>query len=75
MDCEILQGKETLTAIPDSLKGLVCANQEIALFDFGNVLVQKDYMKCDSVRIVSGGSKFFGEYVGKGMLTATVQGK
>lgn len=74
MDCEILKGKEVLTGILDSLKGLVSANQEIALFDYGNVLVQKDYMKYDTVRIISGGSNFFGEYVGKGMLTATVQG-
>ncbi|KAJ8910807.1 hypothetical protein NQ315_014515 [Exocentrus adspersus] len=73
MDCKIIEVSNTTTE--DCLKGLTCANEEIALFDFGNVVVQKDYSQNVSVRIISGGSNFFGEYVGRGMLTASIQGE
>ncbi|KAJ8978993.1 hypothetical protein NQ317_015709 [Molorchus minor] len=73
MDCRILTGN-LKNVVKDSLEGLICVNQEITLFDFGNVVVRKDYFGNENVRIVSGGSNLFGELVGKGMLTASVQG-
>lgn len=74
MDCKIFNKNDVSYAMEHSLSGLSCANQELAVFDFGNVLFLKDYLKVDFVKIISGGSNFLGEYVGKGMLTATVQG-
>ncbi|KAL1497643.1 hypothetical protein ABEB36_008567 [Hypothenemus hampei] len=49
-------------------------NQEVSLFDFGEVIVMKNYKQNDHVRIVSGGSCCHIKYVGTGILTASIQG-
>lgn len=60
--------------VRDGVIGLASFNQEIGFFDFGCVVVQKDYMDNDNVRIVSGGRYFNGDFVGKGLLTCLIQG-
>ncbi|XP_023022759.1 PTS-dependent dihydroxyacetone kinase 1, dihydroxyacetone-binding subunit DhaK [Leptinotarsa decemlineata] len=57
-----------------SLTGLVTLNQDTALFEFGNVVVQKNYFDSNKVRIMSGGPYCMGDFVGIGMLTAAAQG-
>ncbi|CAH1116269.1 unnamed protein product [Phaedon cochleariae] len=58
----------------NSLLGLTSLNQEVALFDYDNVLIQRNYIENEQVRIVSGGAYFLAEFVGKGMLTASIEG-
>lgn len=60
--------------IRDGLIGLASFNQEITFFDFGCVVVQKNYLENDNVRIVSGGRFFNPDFVGEGMLTCCIQG-
>ena len=57
-----------------SLKGYAALNQDVTIFDYGNVVVRKNYKEEDRVRLVSGGSTQQTEYVGKGMLIAAIQG-
>lgn len=57
------------------LKSYSLFNQDVALFEFGEVIVAKNYKENSQVRIVSGGSVSHIEYVGSGMLTAAIQGK
>lgn len=57
------------------LKSYSLFNQDVALFEFGEVIVAKNYKENSQVRIVSGGSASHIEYVGSGMLTAAIQGK
>ncbi|XP_050308452.1 PTS-dependent dihydroxyacetone kinase 1, dihydroxyacetone-binding subunit DhaK-like [Anthonomus grandis grandis] len=56
------------------LLGYAAYNQEVALFEFGDVIVLKNYKQVDQVRIISGGSLSHIEFVGTGMLTASIQG-
>lgn len=61
--------------IRNGVIGLAGYNNEIGFFDFGCVVVQKDYVENQNVRILSGGRFFNGDFVGKGMLTCLIQGK
>lgn len=67
------------TAVTESLFGLVCSNRNLAFLDYNKVIVRRDYLDVDTVKIVSGmGSGHepaFAGFVGKGMLTAAIQGK
>lgn len=67
------------TAVVDSLLGLVSSNPNIGLLDYGKVVVRRDYMIADIVKIISGGASGYepahAGYVGKGMLTAAIQGQ
>ncbi|KAG5894479.1 hypothetical protein JTB14_032507 [Gonioctena quinquepunctata] len=69
-----LQDSSVKNVVKVSLTGLTSINQEVALFDFGNVVVQKNYYGTTNVRIISGGAYCFGDLVGKGFLTAAAQG-
>ncbi|XP_066137859.1 PTS-dependent dihydroxyacetone kinase 1, dihydroxyacetone-binding subunit DhaK-like [Euwallacea fornicatus] len=57
------------------IKGYASYNQAVSLFEFGEVIVMKNYKENMKVRILSGGSSCHIEYVGTGMLTASIQGK
>ena len=63
----------------ESLLGLVCSNRNLAFLDYNKVIVRRDYADVNTVKIVSGmGSGHepaFAGFVGKGMLTAAIQGK
>lgn len=73
MDYKILDNS-TKHKIRDGIIGLVGFNQEVSYFDFGCVVIQKDYLENANVRIVSGGQYFNSDYVGHGMLTCSIQG-
>ncbi|CAG9834023.1 unnamed protein product [Diabrotica balteata] len=74
MDFKIISSHGMSLKIRSSLVGGTCLNQEVRLFDFGNVVVRKDYMEDEGVRVLSGGPYYIGDFVGKGMLTAAIQG-
>ncbi|XP_057664807.1 triokinase/FMN cyclase-like isoform X1 [Diorhabda carinulata] len=74
MDFKVLSSHGASLKIRNSLVGATSLNQEVGLFNFGNVIVQKDYTDNDCVRIISGGPYYIGDFVGKGMLTAAIQG-
>lgn len=81
-DASFSQGQRfttnSTTIALDSLLGLVACNSNLGLLDFGRIVVRKDYANCMNVKIVSGGASghepAHGGYVGKGMLTAAIQG-
>lgn len=60
--------------IRESLLGLACFNPKISVFDYGCVVVQKNYIENEKVRIISGGPYFNCDFVGSGMLTCCIQG-
>lgn len=61
--------------LKDGVIGLAGLNQEISFFDFGSVVVQKNYVDNENVRILSGGRYFNADFVGTGMLSCFIQGK
>lgn len=65
--------------VKDSLKSLTVANSNLGLLHFGNVIVRRDYATYEYVKIISGGPSghepAHAGYVGKGMLTAAIQGE
>lgn len=56
------------------MRGYAAYNEQVSLFEFGEVIVLKGYKESSGVRLVSGGSSCHIEYVGEGMLTASIQG-
>lgn len=82
-DVSFSQGQRFITnsatTALDSLLGLVACNSNLALLNFGRIVIRKDYADFTNVKIVSGGASghdpAYGGYVGKGMLTAAIQGK
>ncbi|CAG9774057.1 unnamed protein product [Ceutorhynchus assimilis] len=62
-------------SVDASIRGYAAFNQHVSLFEFGEVIVDKNFKNTDQVRLVSGGTSSFIEYVGAGMLTASIQGK
>lgn len=66
------------TVTVEALLGLVATSTNVSLLDFGKVIVRRDYNEMQEVKILSGGSSghepAFASFVGKGMLTAAVQG-
>lgn len=58
----------------DGLIGIAAFNQEVTFFDFGCVVVQRNYFNNDNVRVISGGRYFNADFVGRGMLTCCIQG-
>lgn len=74
MDCKLITD-DIENATKNGLRGLASFNQEIACFDYGNIVVQRNYLDVENVRIFSGGGQCYGLFVGKGMLTCAIQGK
>lgn len=66
------------TVVTETLFAAVVNNPSLALLEFGNVIVRRDYHSIENVRIISGGGSghdpAYSGYVGKGMLTAAIQG-
>lgn len=66
------------TVTIEALLGLVAASANVSLLDFGKVIVRRDYNEMQEVKIISGGGSghepAFSGFVGKGMLTAAIQG-
>ncbi|XP_076257958.1 uncharacterized protein LOC143195008 [Rhynchophorus ferrugineus] len=58
-----------------NVQGYILFNQNVSVFDFGNIIVSKNYKDNDQVRILSGGTLSHIDYVGDGMLTASIQGQ
>ncbi|KAF7267706.1 hypothetical protein GWI33_019096 [Rhynchophorus ferrugineus] len=58
-----------------NVQGYILFNQNVSVFDFGNIIVSKNYKDNDQVRILSGGTLSYIDYVGDGMLTASIQGQ
>lgn len=79
---DILSGKclvnERATVVVEALCGAVIGNSSLGLLDFGNVIVRRDYLSVDKVKIISGGGAghdpAYSGFVGKGMLTAAIHG-
>lgn len=69
---------DATTITTETLLACVVNNPSLALLEFGNVIVRRDYNSIENVRIISGGGcghdPAYAGYVGKGMLTAAVQG-
>lgn len=69
---------EPTTVVTETLLAAVINNPSLALLEFGNVIVQRDYDTIENVRIISGGGSghdpAYTGYVGKGMLTAAIHG-
>lgn len=69
---------DTSSAPQDSLQGLVLLYPHINILEIGNTVVRKDYAAMDTFRILSGGPSghepMYSGYVGRGMLSAAVQG-
>lgn len=69
---------EVFSTASDIPSSYLCAysvfNQNVSVYNFGDVLVTKDHKTTGQVKIISGGKTSYIDYVGKGMLTATVQG-
>lgn len=69
----------SITVSNEVLMAYVKCNPSLALLDFGRVLIQRDHLSLDKVKILSGGATghepAFAGYVGKGFLTAAVQGR
>ncbi|KAK4879029.1 hypothetical protein RN001_007175 [Aquatica leii] len=67
------------TIVSDVLSGLVNANPNVGILNYGKVVICRDYSAQDIVKIVSGGGSghepSHAEYVGTGFLTAAVQGE
>ncbi|XP_022903990.1 triokinase/FMN cyclase-like [Onthophagus taurus] len=78
----LLRNQHFINNVPtvpiESLLGLVSCNPQLALFDFANVVVRKDYEEMDEVKLIAGGASghepCYAGFVGKGMLTAAIQG-
>lgn len=66
------------TAVIDNLLAFVINNPTLALLEFGNVIVRRDYVTNEGVRIIGGGGAghdpAYAGYVGKGMLNAAIHG-
>lgn len=64
--------------VDDALTGLVKCNPQLALLDIGRVVVIRDHLKLDKVKLLAGTSSGHepscAGFVGRGMLTASVQG-
>lgn len=64
--------------VEEILTSYVKCNPNLALLDFGNVIVIRNHLLMDKVKIVSGGASghepAYAGLVGKGMLTAAIQG-
>ncbi|CAG9858755.1 unnamed protein product [Phyllotreta striolata] len=76
MDLEfVLTNTKTDSIIRNGLIAATCLNQSLRLLDYGNVIVQENYRETSQVRIITGGANFMGDLVGKGMLTAAIQGE
>lgn len=64
--------------VDDALNGLVRCNPQLALLDIGRVIVIRDHLKLDKVKLLAGSSSGHepacAGFVGRGMLTASVQG-
>lgn len=69
---------EEHAVVDEALNGLVRCNPQLALLDIGRVVVLRDHLKLDKVKILAGSASghepAFAGFVGKGMLTASVQG-
>lgn len=70
---------EQATVVKETLLASVTDNPSLAVMDFGNVIVRRDYESVRQVKIIGGGGSghepAFSGYVGKGMLTAAIQGE
>lgn len=78
----VQQGQAFLSnkqVLKDSLLSLAICHPNIAVLNFGNIAVRRDYPTYDCVKIISGGPSghepAHGAYVGRGMLTVAVQGE
>lgn len=64
--------------VPESLLGMMYINPLLGVLDFGNVVVRKDYQQLERVKLITGGGSghepAYAGFVGKGMMTAAVQG-
>lgn len=69
---------EEFSIVNDVLTSYVKYNPNLALLDIGNVIVLRDHLLMDKVKIFSGGASghepAYAGFVGKGMLTAAIQG-
>lgn len=69
---------EEHSVINDTLLGIVKCHSELALLDFGKVVIRRNHLTMDKVKIVSGGASghepAYAGFVGQGMLTAAIQG-
>nr|CAH7756970.1 unnamed protein product [Callosobruchus chinensis] len=57
------------------LRAAALIDEDSAIFEYGNALVQRTYFENDSVRIISGGPACLLDLVGRGMLTCYIQGE
>ncbi|GLV48576.1 hypothetical protein CBL_06014 [Carabus blaptoides fortunei] len=66
------------TVVDEAIMGLVRCNPHLALLDIGRVVIRRDHQSHEGVKILSGGASghepCFAGFVGRGMLTAAVQG-
>ncbi|CAH1978012.1 unnamed protein product [Acanthoscelides obtectus] len=74
MACPLLNINEPHFTV-NLLTAAALTDQDSAIFEYGNVLVQKTYFENDAVRIISGGPACLLDLVGKGMLTCYIQGE
>lgn len=67
------------TSVNDYLLGYVNSNPNVGVLESSKVIVRRNYTENDIVQIVSGGASghepAYAGYVGKGMLTAAIQGR
>lgn len=73
-----LMNHET-TVVSEALLSSTVTNPSVAVMDFGNVVVRRDYQTYNKVKLISGGGTghqpAYAGYVGPGMLTAAVHGE
>lgn len=66
------------TVSREALIGLIAPHANVGLLDTGRVVIRRDHNEMQEVKIVSGGPSghepAFAGFVGKGMLTAAIQG-
>lgn len=69
---------DELNIVKEMLISYVRYNPNLILLDIGNVIVLRDHLLMDKVKIVSGGASghepAYAGFVGKGFLTASIQG-
>lgn len=65
--------------VKDLLKSYVRLNPDVAILDTGNIIIRKDHLEMNKVKLLSGGPAGHepagAGYVGKGFLTASVIGR
>lgn len=68
-----------LGPLRSALLALTALKQDLALLDYGNILIRRDYVQLQTVLLVSGGKAdadlTLAHLVGKGLLTAAIFGK